>query len=461
MNQIPKQVLIDYYRQALKINPNNYSLYDKVARLYYEIGEFNLAGQVCKAALQQNSDWELTILPSLLEKMGLADNNSQFLQYVYGTTSLKTQIASNSSMSVTEVFKLFEEDDPAKAIDTCFDLIQNHPILEWPHSLLNRQLIMRHNTADFLDKIIGFYESILQRPPILPTAYIVFGNALTQKGKIVEAITAFQAGMNQKIHFNKYHPQYYCNIPKRSQVDFLIIGIGKGGTSAVYQYLSQHPKILCPFQKELHFFNQKFELGIDWYLAQFPQLPQGSKYLTGEATPWYLASHGVAEKVYQAFPHIKLIALLRNPVTRAVSHYYMARKLGLEKRSLEVALNSELAILSQTSSFDEITAQYWSTERGYLWLGLYIHFIQKWLKLFPSEQLLILRSEDLYRHTDTTLQQIYHFLDIPEHSLKSYPRYNANSYPKISSELYQKLTTFFQPYNQKIESYLGRSFDWE
>lgn len=54
MNQIPKQVLIDYYRQALKINPNNFSLYDKVARLYYEIGELELG-----------VDWYLAQFPQL------------------------------------------------------------------------------------------------------------------------------------------------------------------------------------------------------------------------------------------------------------------------------------------------------------------------------------------------------------------------------------------------------------
>lgn len=469
MNQDYKKRLIHHYRQALKINPNHYVLYEKIAQFYYEIGELTLALQVCKTALQQNSEWELMVLPVLLEKMGLDYQDKQILTYLGVNTIKKTPIFDSNKTHKTSPFqykatkinKIFNQGEELQAIHICFTLIENYPTLTWPHLLLNSQLILNPNLIPYVDEIITFYEQILQNPSMSPDAYTVLGNAFTKQGKIPEAIAAFKTGMSQRVYFNKYHPEYYHDTPKKSKVDFLIIGIGKGGTSALYRYLSEHPKILCTPQKELHFFNQNFELGRDWYLAQFPQMPLGSHYLTGEATPWYLVSHGVADKVYQTFPNIKLILLLRNPINRAISHYYMYYKLGKEKRPLEEAFTSELNILSEITNFDEISSQYWQTERGYLLLGLYAHFIPKWRALFAPEQFLILRSEYLYHHTEITLKKVYQFLEIPDHSLKDYPKYNAGSYPQISDKLYQRLADFFRSYNQQLEDYLKLRFNWE
>ncbi|MDB9315602.1 sulfotransferase [Spirulina sp. CS-785/01] len=470
MRETQKQRLIDHYRQVLKINPNSYSLYDKIAHLYDEMGEFELALQVCKMALRQNLEWELSILQSLLEKMGLIYQGSQMLQYTLGVETVKKNFASESdqlnSMTPTkykdtEILELFRQGKTVKAIHICFALIENNPALTWPHSLLNSSLRLDQIEIPDLDNFICFYEQILQHPSVSPDAYAVMGNVFTKQGKITEAIAAFKTGMSQKVYFNKYDPHYYRDRPKVPRVDFLIIGIGKGGTSAVYRYLSEHPKILCPFQKELHFFNSNFELGLEWYLAQFPPLPIGGSFQTGEATPWYLVSHGVADKVHQTFPKIKLIVLLRHPIDRAISQYYMLSRMGLENRSLEVAITSEINYLSQLTDSDNLLTQYWQTERGYLWFSLYIYFIQEWMALFSSEQFLILRSEDLYHNTAQTLRQVYDFLEIPDYPLNSYPKYNASSYPQISDELYQKLADFFRPHNRQLEDYLGRKFFWE
>jgi hypothetical protein len=68
------------------------------------------------------------------------------------------------------------------------------------------------------------------------------------------------------------------------------------------------------------------------------------------------------------------------------------------------------------------------------------------MKVFPKEQLLILKSEDFYGNPPATMKQVHHFLNLPDHQLTEYRNYNPGSY---------------QPYNRELEDYLGRKFNWE
>jgi hypothetical protein len=244
--------------------------------------------------------------------------------------------------------------------------------------------------------------------------------------------------------------------------DFLVIGVGKGGSSSIYRWIVQHPFILEAVTKELHFFNtQRYQLGESWYQAQFPHIPEGTPYITGEATPWYYAQSGVAEKVKHYNPDIKLIITLRNPCDRAISQYYMNRKVGRENRSLLSAIQSERSRLDNLSDLSQLPADYWSFEHGALLLGLYVKFLKIWLNLFPREQLLILKSEDLFKTPKSELNKIFKFLDLPEHSLQEYPKYNAGNYKSVDVEVYKILVDFYRPYNQELEDLLGMKFGWD
>jgi len=103
----------------------------------------------------------------------------------------------------------------------------------------------------------------------------------------------------------------------------------------------------------------------------------------------------------------------------------------------------------------QVSEKYWQTEKGYLWFGLYSYFLEKWMALFPREQFLFLRSEDLYDQTTDTLKQVFEFLGIPDYWLSDYPKYNSGYYPNVSRELHQKISDFFRPHNQRLEDYLG------
>src|SRR5579863_6754349 len=112
--------------------------------------------------------------------------------------------------------------------------------------------------------------------------------------------------------------------------DFMIIGTQKGGTTSLYNYLIDHPNISSIFKKEPHFFDFNFYKGVSWYRAHFPSLLEkyyservhGQKFITGEASPYYLYHPLVPQRIKETMPtaYTKFIVLLRNPIDRAYSH---------------------------------------------------------------------------------------------------------------------------------------------
>lgn len=107
-------------------------------------------------------------------------------------------------------------------------------------------------------------------------------------------------------------------------LQFLIIGAQKCGTSSLFYYLLQHPELALPEKKEIHFFDAKHQNGIGWYEDHFSHKKKADKQ-TGEATPYYLFHPLVPQRIAIHYPQIKLIVLLRSPIDRAYSHFWMIK----------------------------------------------------------------------------------------------------------------------------------------
>ena len=471
--------LVTHYQKALLIKHDNLAVYEKIAELYYQQRELEKVLEILRKALQVEPNFLSVsqVFNKTLQTLGFqGEENIKFQNFLQKNLSYEsfymlvlgcehvTNIADaktwKDAVALGCSFK--EKQQLDEAVSAFIKAIEIEPSLSLPYLILG-YIINYHFSfsANQLEKIITRYHQVISGRLTSHYADVVLGDMLTKQGKVSEAITAYKNGIERKIDLDTKITAQYINSPKNYDVSFLIIGMGKAGTSSLFHYLCQHPQIIPPTKKELHFFNINFDLGIDWYLAQFPPLPTQGGFLTGEATPWYLGGYEIEKKVSQLFPKIKLIAILRNPVTRAISNYYMTFKMMKEHRSLEVAMNSEIEILTGITDTDDIIEKYWQTEKGYLWFGLYFYFFKKWMAVFPREQFLILRSEDLYNQTDKTMQQVYDFLEIDNYSLPIYPKINSGSYEKNNNELHQKLSNFFQPHNRKLEDYLGMKFDWE
>lgn len=254
--------------------------------------------------------------------------------------------------------------------------------------------------------------------------------------------------------------------------DFLIIGGQKCGTSSFYRNLVKHPSIVPAFDKEIYFFNGKFQKGINWYRTHFPLLPYKyyvtkicrQKFLTGEATPGYIFHPHVPKRVSEALPHVKIIVLLRNPVDRAYSHYHHEVRKKRETLSFEDAIKTEEERLR--GEFEKLinNERYKSfnyIHYSYLARGIYVDQLQRWNNFFKKEQILILKSEDFFRDTQTSFDQALQFLGLPGWQVNDFRKAHVGYYPKMDTAIRNRLLNYFKPHNHKLYEYLGINFGWD
>jgi hypothetical protein len=248
---------------------------------------------------------------------------------------------------------------------------------------------------------------------------------------------------------------------------FIIIGAQRAGTTSLYTYLSEHPDIVPARQKEIHFFDRNYQRGIDWYRHQFRTAPRAvwsSRPITGESTPYYLFHPLVAQRIQQSFPAIKLIVLLRNPVDRAFSHYHHSIQLGAETLLFEEAIAREPERLAGERE-RLIREPYYVSEPhirySYQARGVYVDQIASWLDVFPREQMLILKSEDLYADPPAVLQEVCSFLGLPFYRSARYQKYNQLDYSVMFPAIRITLLEYFAPHNERLYRLLGRDFGWD
>jgi GT2 family glycosyltransferase len=209
-------------------------------------------------------------------------------------------------------------------------------------------------------------------------------------------------------------------------LDFIVIGAQKSGTTTLWHLLRNHPQLSLPASKEAPFFaeDQRIERGLDWYIATFfPDHAPGS--LLGTVTPQYmlgpLSVETFAARIHHTLPDVKLIAVLRDPVERAISHYRMSVQRGLERRSLQRALSQQLAPAALAAARGEISIaiprhvrpRVQPTTR-YLTGGEYGRILGTYLRYFDRAQLLVLLTAELERDPEATFGQLLSFLGVDD-----------------------------------------------
>lgn len=248
-----------------------------------------------------------------------------------------------------------------------------------------------------------------------------------------------------------------------TEPDFLIIGTQKGGTTSLYHHLTHHPNIKAAAVKEVHYFDEQFGRGFDWYKRHFPSnLSAGS--ITGEASPYYLFHPQTPRRVHELLPNIKLIVLLRNPVYRAYSHYRMMVRRGLEQLSFPEALqaehdrvNDEYERMARDSSYLSPDCSHYS----YLKRGLYAEQLEGWYQYFPKEQFLILNSEKLFQNPVEGCRKIYTFLNIPTWERDDFPHLQEGEEgSEIPADTLTWLQDYFTEPNRKLFELIGEVYDW-
>jgi hypothetical protein len=245
--------------------------------------------------------------------------------------------------------------------------------------------------------------------------------------------------------------------------DFLIIGAQKAGTTALYAYLRRHPAITGPSWKEVSYFDRHYERGEAWYRGNFPNRVRARGKLVGEASPSYVFHPLGPERVKALVPEARLVALVRNPVERALSHYHHEVALGREPLSFEDALDAEEERLRGEEERLAADSSYFSRpwwSHAYKARGRYAEQLERWLAVFPREQLLILPSEDLGGEPERTHARVLDFLGAAPHRLDAYPRVYEREYEAMSAETRKRLAAEFEAPNRRLYELVGRDLGW-
>ena len=242
--------------------------------------------------------------------------------------------------------------------------------------------------------------------------------------------------------------------------DFLILGAQKAGTTALYAYLRWHPQVTGPSFKEVSFFDRHYARGERWYRAHLPIRRNG---IVGEASPSYLFHPLAPERVARMLPRARLIALLRNPVDRAFSHYQHEVALGREELSFEDAMAAEDERMQGELERMLVDPTYFS----YAWWnytyaarGRYAEQLERWLAAFPRDQLLVLFTEELAADTAGTYRRVLDFLGVDARGLDSYPRIFEREYGVMEPATRTRLEDEFAEANRRLAEVLERETPW-
>ncbi|MGB8703293.1 MAG: sulfotransferase [Thermosynechococcaceae cyanobacterium] len=217
--------------------------------------------------------------------------------------------------------------------------------------------------------------------------------------------------------------------------NFLIIGAGKSGTTALYNYLKQHPQIYMSPVKEPKFFALEDENltvnGPGSHLFQpitnyeeYCRLFQGvtDEIAIGEASTIYLYVPKASERIKHYIPEVKLVAILRHPVDRAYSSF-----MHLRRDQREPLADFSLALQEE----ERRITNNWPFIWRYKDRGFYYRQLKRYFELFNKSQIKIYLYEEFNTNPLITLQDIFKFLNVDENFVPDIStKYNVSGVPK-------------------------------
>lgn len=204
--------------------------------------------------------------------------------------------------------------------------------------------------------------------------------------------------------------------------NFLLIGTAKAGTTSLYHYLRQHPEIYMPAVKEPRFFaylddppaltgpgdrESNEAAGAVYTMADYRALFDAvdGERAVGEASVNYLYSETAPRRIREHLPDVQLIAVLRNPIERAYSHYLHLLSSGREPlRDFDAALDAE----------PERRRQGWEWSWHYTRMGFYHEQLTRYLEYFDREQLAVYLFDDFTEDNVGVTQDIYRRLGVDD-----------------------------------------------
>jgi hypothetical protein len=184
-------------------------------------------------------------------------------------------------------------------------------------------------------------------------------------------------------------------------MDFIIVGAMKSGTTSLIYHLSRHPEICIP-RGELHFFenDQNYPKGLEWYVSRVRRHETPRTRVYGEKTTAYSFHKDVPARIHAAFPNTRLVWILREPVARAYSNYLHAYRMGAVRGTFEEAVENEAERMKESIYF------------GYMERSRYASQVKRYLEHFGRERMHFILFEDFIRNVRETLTALFDFIGV-------------------------------------------------
>ncbi len=252
----------------------------------------------------------------------------------------------------------------------------------------------------------------------------------------------------------------------RALPDFMVIGAQRSGTTSLYRHLSGHPGVQWPlFVKSPHWLDAHHDRGERWYRAHFPlraALDRDPAQLTGEASPYLLFHPFVPGRIARHVPAARLVAILRDPVSRAWSQYQHETARGYEDLDFRSAVEAEDdRVRPELDHLDEAGyVAFHHRHHAYVGRGLYADQIRRYHDVLDPSQLLVVLTDDLQSEPQATFDRICDFIGLSRHELARAPRHHARSYDPMSDDVRGDLVERFRGPNRELEALLKRSLPW-
>lgn len=239
---------------------------------------------------------------------------------------------------------------------------------------------------------------------------------------------------------------------QNNRLDFLIVGSQKSGTTALDQYLREHSEVEMGVKKELHFFdNDSFFMNRVNYDDYHKNFLSNKIKIKGESTPIYMYWNPSIPRIYEYNPNIKIIAILRNPITRAFSHWNMERDRDADSELFSIAIRKENDRCRASLPLQHRVYSY--TDRGF-----YSEQIRRIWRFFPKKQTLFIKHDDLKNKPLKVLQNIAIFLDIPP--FEQFEEKNIHSRPYINTLSDDDYKFLHDLYYEEIKT-IERMLNWD
>ncbi len=262
--------------------------------------------------------------------------------------------------------------------------------------------------------------------------------------------------------------------------DYIIAGAMRCGTTALNSYLRDHPDIAVSSAKEVHYFDAKYDLGLDWYREQFPD--SAGAVAVGEATPNYIFRSEALDRIQQTLPDVKLLIMLRNPMDRAYSHYWHDRARAKIDEGFAEVVDRELggedigpaAYVARGRYGEQIESVLARFDRSAVHVETFDDLVAKPGEVYASVCRFI-GVDDTYRPANLG-QPVNPFLEfrslrlrewarrLPKRAESLVGRFNrrtSSGYPPMDPAVRGRLKNVFDEANAKLEILLGwQSPDW-